>query len=226
MDRGSAKQQTRQDCIIRGIHREELRMRVVWVRLAAAIALVLVAATAAGEDLAGPVSFVPWKVLIPGDTPAKAQLTLFWIPASSDDFKHSELLISRPLTAYASQCVAMQVIRTDDAAMIGRLGVAGTLPVAVLVDGDGKQVGKVENERGALRVAAVERLVRDQLRARDAALDAQLHAARKKALAGDRDAAVSAYRSIWDQRCVAPRKAREAQRELRKLGIVLADASY
>src|SRR5712691_9842394 len=144
---------THQDCIIRRIHREELRMRVVWVRLAAAIAMVLLAAlSATAEDLAGPVSFVPWKVVIPGDAPPKAPLTLFWIPASKDDFKHSELLFSRPLTAFASQCVAMEVIRTDDAA-------------------------------------------------------------------------VSTYKSIWDQRCVAPRKAREAQRELKKLGVALADAS-
>jgi hypothetical protein len=201
-------------------------MRVVWVRLAAATAVFLLAAIAAAEDFAGPVSFVPWKVLIPGDPPLKAPLTLFWIPASGDDFKHSELLFSRQLTAFASQCVAMQVIRTDDAAMIGKLGVGGALPAAVLVDGDGKQVGKVDNERGLLRLAAVERLVRDQLRARESILDAQLEAARRKALAGDRDSAVSTYRSIWDQRCVAPRKAREAQRELKKLGVALADASW
>jgi len=192
-------------------------MRVVWVRLAAATAMFLLAAIAVAEDPAAPVSFVPWKVLIPGDPPVKAPLTLFWIPASGDDFKHSELLFSRPLTAFAAQCVAMQVIRTDDVAMIGKLGVGGTLPVAVLVDTDGKQVGRADNERGVLRVAAVERLVRDQLRARESVLDAQLDDARKKALAGDRDSAVSAYRSIWDQRCVAPRKGREAQKELKKL---------
>jgi hypothetical protein len=201
-------------------------MRVVWVRLAAATAVLLLAAIAAAEDLAGPVSFVPWKVLIPGDPPVRAPLTLFWIPASGDDFKHSELLFSRPLTAFASQCVAMQVIRTDDAAMIGRLGVGGALPAAVLVEADGKRVGRVDNERGLLRAAPVEHLVRDQLRARESTLEAQLDAARKKALAGDRDSAVSTYMSIWDQRCIAPRKAREAQRELKKLGVALADASY
>lgn len=199
-------------------------MRVVWVRLAAAMVIGFLA-TAAAEDPSGPVSFVPWKVLMPGNPPVKAPLTLFWIPASKDDFKHSDLLFSRSLTAFASQCVAMHVIRSDDAAMIERLGVAGALPAAVLVDGDGKQVGKVGNERGALRVSAVERLVRDHLRAREATLDAQLDDARKKNLAGDRDAAVSTYRAIWDQRCVAPRKAREAQRELKKLGISVADAS-
>jgi len=117
------------------------------------------------------------------------------------------------------------VIRADDAAMIDKLGVAGALPVAVLLDGDGKQLGKVDNDRGALKVAAVEKLVRDQLRAREAVLDARLDDARKKAVAGDRDSAVAVYKSIWDLRCVFPRKAREAEKELKKLGIAVADAS-
>jgi hypothetical protein len=198
-------------------------MRVVWVRLA--FLIVLLTTAAAWGDLNGPVSFVPWKVIAPGDSPAKAPLTLYWIPASRSDFKHSELLFSRPLTSFAAQCVAMQVIRTDDTVMLDKLGVTGALPVAVLIDADGRQLGKVPNERGALDVGAVEKLVRDQLRAREAMLDAKLDEARKKAVAGDRDAAVAAYRSIWDLRCVFPRKGREAERELKKLGVAVADAS-
>jgi hypothetical protein len=199
-------------------------MRVVWVRLAASVVFLL-AATAGAGDLNGPVSFVPWKVMAPGDSPPKAPLTLFWIPASREDFKHSELLFSRPLTSYASQCVAMHVIRTDDSAMLDKLGVAGVLPVVVLIDADGKQLGKVDNQRGALRVAPVERMVREQLRTREAMLDTQLDEARKKAAAGDRQGAIAVYKSIRDLRCVFPRKAREADRELKKLGISLADAS-
>jgi hypothetical protein len=191
-------------------------MRVEWVRLAF-LAIGVLAASAAGADFNGPVSFVPWKVVAPGDSPAKAPMTLYWIPASRDDFKRSELLFSRPLTSYASQCVAMQVIRADDAAMIEKLGAAGALPIAVLLDGDGKQLGKVDNDRGALNVSAVEKLVRDQLRAGEATLDARLEDARRKALAGDRDSAVATYKSICDLRCVFPRKAKEAERELKKL---------
>jgi hypothetical protein len=200
-------------------------MRVEWVRLAS-LTIGLLTSSAAGADLNGPVSFVPWKVIAPGDSPARAPLTLYWIPSSRDDFKHSELLFSRSLTSYASQCVAMQVIRADDAVRIEKLGAAGVLPIAVLLDGDGKQLGKVDNDRGALNVAAVEKLVREQLRAREASLDAKLDDARKKATAGDRDSAVAAYKSIWDLRCVFPRKAREAERELKKLGIAIADASF
>jgi hypothetical protein len=199
-------------------------MRVVWVRLAAAITFGLLAAAAVADDLGGPVSFVPWKVLIPGDAAGSAPLTLFWVPASADDFKHSDLLFSRPLTSFAAQCVAMQVIRADDQAMIAKLGVAGALPVVVLIDGDGKRIGKVDNERGALRVSSVERLVRDQIRVCEADLDARLEDAHRKAAAGDRDAAVVTYKAVWALRCLAPRKARTAQRELKKLGIEVAEA--
>ena len=200
-------------------------MRVVWVRLAASITLgLLVTAAAAADDLSGPVSFVPWRVLVPGDPPAAAPLTLFWVPASADDFKHSEMLFSRQLTAYASQCVAMSVIRADDTTTINRLGVGGSLPVAVLIDGNGKQMGKVDNERGALRVSAVERLVREQLRAAASDMDTLLEDARRKTEAGDRSAAVVTYKSIWGMRCIAPRKARTAQRELKKLGVEVAEA--
>jgi hypothetical protein len=199
-------------------------MRVVWVRLAAAVTLGLLAAAAVADDINGPVSFVPWKVLVPGDGQGSAPLTLFWVPASAEDFKHSELLFSRPLTSFAGQCVAMDVIRADDASRIAKLGVGGVLPVVVLIDGDGKQLGKVDNERGALRVSAVEKLVRDQLRACETDLDARLEDAHRKAAAGDRDAAVVSYKAIWGLRCIAPRKARTAQRELKKLGIEVAEA--
>jgi hypothetical protein len=192
-------------------------MRVVWVRLAASIVVAVLAIAAAADDLSGPVSFVPWKVLMPGDAPAKSPLTLFWIPASVDDFKHSEMLFSRPLTSFASQCVAMHVIRADDQAMIEKLGVAGALPVAVLVDSEGKQLGRVPNDGGMLRVSAVERLVREQIRAREAQLDAQLDSAR-------RSGNVAALRAICDQRCAFPREAKAAQKELKKLGVELADA--
>jgi len=192
-------------------------MRVVWVRLATSIVVAILAVVAAADDVSGPVSFVPWKVLTPGDAPAKSPLTLFWVPASVDDFKHSEMLFSRPLTSYASQCVAMHVIRADDVPMIEKLGVAGALPVAVLIDADGKELGRVPNDRGVLRVVAVERLVREEMRVREAQLDAQLDTARRS---GD----VAALRSICDLRCAFPREARAAEKELKRLGVVLAAA--
>lgn len=198
-------------------------MRVVWVRLAAALAVVLSVGGAVGAEFDGPISFVPWKVLAPGESPPEAPLILYWIPASPQDFKHSELLISRPLTLYASQCVAMKVVRPDDSERIASLGVQ-QLPTAILVDAGGKQLGVVRPERGRLRVRAVERLVRDKLAERDMSVESQLDDAGRKASSGDRQGAIDAYRAIWNLRCLFPRHGREAQRALRRLGVEVAES--
>jgi hypothetical protein len=181
-----------------------------------ATALFLAAFAAAAGDA---VSFVPWKVLRAGAEPLKAPLILVWIPASGDDFRHSELLVYRPLAVLTSQCVGLQVVRTEDAALIDKLGAAGKLPIALLVSSDWEVVAKAENERGELRAADVEKMVRDELRAREERIERQLDDAHRKADDGDRDAAIALYRAISAQHCAFPRCARDAARALRKLGV-------
>ena len=163
--------------------------------------------------------FVPWKVLNPGDDPIRTPLVLYWIPASREEIRHSDLLTSRTLTLFSSQCVGMQLIRPDDDATIGHLGVTGRPPIALLLDGDGKEVARVENQHGFLALSAVERMVRDTLRAREDAIDKQLDEAQRKADANDRDAAAALYLGVWSGRCLFPRQGREAERALRRLGI-------
>src|SRR5215212_9124939 len=107
------------------------------------------------------VYFVPWKVLNPGDEPVKGALILYWIPLSRDDIKRSDLLNSRPLTIYSSQCVGMQLIRPDDAPTIEKLGAAGKMPIAILADADGKRIAAIDGS--ALRLSAVEKMVRDEV---------------------------------------------------------------
>src|SRR5216684_3007624 len=106
------------------------------------------------------VYFVPWKVLNPGDAPVKGNLILYWLPATREEIKRSELLTSRQLSIFATQCVGMQVVRPDDAAMIDKLGETGKLPAAVLADLEGKSVVKIDADSGTLRLSAVEKLVR------------------------------------------------------------------
>ena len=166
-----------------------------------------------------PSAFVPWKVAGAADPPAKASLLLYWIPVSADEFKHSSLLTSRQLTTYASQCVAMQVIRSDDAATIEKLRATGELPTAILLRVDQTELARVRNERGVLSVTAVEKMVRDALRARETEVGAQLDEAARRLVRGERDAAVALYRSVYEQRCLCPRAGREAQRALKRLGV-------
>jgi hypothetical protein len=166
---------------------------------------------------AGPrhAAFVPWKVLKPGDEPSRAELTLFWAPASHDDFRHSELLYSDELT-YASQCVAMQVVRPEDGAMLAKLG-AETLPVVVLFDAAGREVARAKEERGAVHIDDVESMVRAELDTRGFEADRLLDEARTKEEEGDTPAAIELYGRVVERRCTCPRQGRDAQRALRKL---------
>ena len=204
-----------------------MRASAVPVTAAALLTLALLPARVAGSGgAASSTVFVPWKVLPAGEAPPSGVLVLYWIPLSRDDFRRSELLTYRPLTTYSPQCVAMSVVQAADAETIARLEVADKLPIAVLAGEDGHVIGSVANERGALRAAAVEKLLRDTIQAREEGLDRDLDDAPKKLILGDRDAAVALYRRVWEQRCLFPRHAREAERALRKLGVpvVAADA--
>jgi hypothetical protein len=189
---------------------------------AVAAALLTLALPPAREARSGGVSsppvFVPWKVIPHGEAPPPGLLVLYWIPQSRDDFRRSELLTYRPLTTYSPQCVALCVVQADDEATIERLGASGKLPIAVLESEDGRVIGDVEHERGALRAPAVDKLLRDEIAAREKGLDRDLDDAPKKLNAGDRDAAVALYRRVWEQRCLFPQHAREAERALKRLG--------
>ncbi|HEX7150162.1 MAG TPA: hypothetical protein VF618_01650 [Thermoanaerobaculia bacterium] len=162
-------------------------------------------------------TFVPWKPLRPGDEPAKGPLVLFWIPASHDDFRRSELLSSDELARYATHCVGLLVVRPEDEEMLERLEVEG-VPAAVLLDGEGNEVDRVDAVEGALKTSSVEEMVREALDDRAAAAEAMLDDARTKAGAGEMEAAVDLYRTVKEQRCMCPRQAKEAQRALKKLG--------
>lgn len=191
--------------------------------VAAALVALALAARAGAQFPLSPssVTFVPWHVLNAGDDPVRADLVLYWIPASHDDVRHSPLLTSRALALDAAQCVGMQVIRPGDDGWRAKLGVSdeALLPAAVLVDGRGVEVGRVRSAGGALSGAAVEKMVREALAARESEADRLLDEAVSKAAAGDLEGAAGLYRRICAQQCLLPRKVRDAERALRKLGV-------
>ena len=202
-----------------------MRASAVPVVAAAFLTLALHSARAAERDgTASGAAFVPWKVIARGEAPPRGMLVLYWIPLSRDDFRRSELLTYRPLTTYPPQCVAMSVVQADDADTIARLGATDKLPAAVLAGEDGRVIGAVGNDRGALRAPDVDKLLRDAIAAREERLDRDLDDAPKKLSAGERDAAVTLYRRVWEQRCLFPRHAREAERALKKLRVPLVAA--
>ena len=173
----------------------------------------------AGSNLGqNPVAYhVPWKLPDPAAAPVKTGLILYWFPASAEEIKASSLRESRDLSLYASQCVTMQLDDTRDP-KAGKLIGEAKLPVAVLATPDGDPLGKVENKDGKLKVADVEKMVGTEMKSRKANADTTLKDAKAKADTGDKPAAIALYQSLVTQKCMFPDKAKEANKELKKLG--------
>ena len=162
-----------------------------------------------------PVYIVPWKKVAPA--PAGG-LVLYWFPASNNELRNSSLKESRILSLYASQCVAMQVADTQAPNADKLLG-DSKLPVAVLAMPDGTPVSKVENTNGKLKVTDVEKVVEGEMKQRESGLDGQMKDAAAKVKAGDKDGAIAVYKAVLDQKCLFPKKAKEAQKQLKSLGV-------
>jgi tetratricopeptide (TPR) repeat protein len=162
------------------------------------------------------VYYVPWKVRKENDPPAKG-LVVYWFPASKDELLKSSLRESRPLSLYATQCVSMMYgdSRVPNAEkLIGN----SQLPVAVLATPDGTPVTRVENQGGRLKVADLEKVVATEVKQRKSSLTTQLADAQAKATAGDNAAAIKLYQAVAQQKCMFPKEAKEAAKELKKLG--------
>jgi tetratricopeptide (TPR) repeat protein len=161
---------------------------------------------------------VPWKVLKPSDPPIKEGLILYWFPTGQQELDKSSLRNSRTLTLYAGQCVSMEIAPATSP--VGqKLVPAAKLPVAVLVQPDETVVGKAENINGYLRVTQVEELLESEMKKRDAGVKEKLEEAKKKAKAGDKQGAIEEFRRIVEQKCMFPNRAKDAAKELKKLGV-------
>lgn len=175
---------------------------------------------AGGNSGAGPaptVYKVPWKLWEPRSAAQKG-LVLYWFPASNDEVKKSPLLASRILTLYSSQCVTMNV---GDAGQpeLGKIVGDSQLPVAVLATADGTTIKKVDNSAGKLKLSDVEKAVEAEMKQRESALDEQLRSGKEKAKTGDNDGAIAAFKPVAAEKCLFPKKAKDAAKELKKLGV-------
>jgi hypothetical protein len=117
----------------------------------------------------------------------------------------------------------------DVATPLGQKLVPGAkLPIAVLAAPDGTLIGKAENKDGYLRVYQVEKLVDDEYKRRENLVDSQLRDAKEHVKSGDNAGAIPIYKAVLGQKCLFPRKAKEAAKALKKLGVEeaagLADA--
>src|SRR5438445_2091849 len=161
---------------------------------------------------------VPWKVVKPEDALPAGSLALYWFPSSVDEFKNSSLRNSRSLSLLASQCVNMIVSDTQAPTMQKLVG-EEKLPVAVLASSDGTAIGKAQNVKGFLKVDQVEKLVESEMKQREESIKQQSKNAKEKAKAGDKEGAIPLFKSVMEQKCLFPGKAKDAQKELKKLSV-------
>jgi tetratricopeptide (TPR) repeat protein len=161
---------------------------------------------------------VPWRVSKPGDPPIREGLLLYWFPSSVPELQKSSLLYSRMLSMYATQCVNLLV--ADAGSPEGTKLVAGDkLPVAVLAEPNGHLVAKAENKDGYLKVDQVEKLLESEVKKRESAVKERLEDAKNKAKSGDSQTAIQEYRTVLEQKCLFPGKAKDAAKALKKLGV-------
>src|SRR5712671_2913583 len=100
----------------------------------------------------------------------------------------------------------------------------GKLPVAVLVQADGTVVNKLENKDGKLKVGDLEKLVESEMKKRESAVKEKMEAAKAKAKSGDSQAAIAELKQVVEQKCMFPGKAKDAVKELKKLGVTDVNA--
>ncbi|HEY6308218.1 MAG TPA: hypothetical protein VI488_17365, partial [Candidatus Angelobacter sp.] len=161
---------------------------------------------------------VPWKIVQASDPPLTQGLAVYWLPASQNELDKSSLKFSQTLSGYATQCVTMGIV--DQRQALGQKIAGGEqLPVAMVVQPDGSVVGKLQNTNGKLKVGDLEKLVETEMKKRESALKEKMESAKAKVKAGDKDGAVAEYRAVLDQKCMFPGKAKDAAKELKKLGV-------
>src|SRR5215211_914035 len=167
---------------------------------------------------------VPWKIWEARTTPQKG-LVLYWFPATNDEVKKSPLKASRILTLYSAQCVTMTVADAKTPELKPIIG-ESAVPVAVLANVDGAPINKVENNGGKLKLEQVEKLVESEMKQRETSLDTQLKGAKEKVKAGDNDGAIALLKPVAQESCLFPKKAKDAAKELKKLGVAEVGAIH
>ncbi|HKP36232.1 MAG TPA: tetratricopeptide repeat protein [Pyrinomonadaceae bacterium] len=160
---------------------------------------------------------VPWKVRKATDKPAEG-LILYWFPSSQNEMRSSSLRESRILSLYAAQCVSMELADGNTPHAQELVG-DSKLPIAALAKPDGSLVGKVENTNGKLKIADVEKLVQTEMKQRESGVDALMTDAAAKVKSGDNDGAIKTYKEVVEQKCLFPKKAKDAQKQLKSLGV-------
>ena len=165
---------------------------------------------------------VPWRILEPATKLAELPdtgLIVLWFPAGIPDAKASTMRTSRDLTLAAARAVADYLVPPDDAAAHTAHQVALGQNAAVLIEPDGREVGRtMPDAKGRLDTGAFEKLLNRELDGREKNFKALADAAEKRLKAGDKTAADD-LQKIWAQRTMFPSLGKRAAKLLAKAGV-------
>jgi hypothetical protein len=161
----------------------------------------------------------PWKFVQDDALPHDHPVALIWIPSSLEQVEPSRLMTSDVMRAAATRCVDLLIVLPERVAMVRKLGAEGKIPAAMMVDRKGDVVRRAYGGQAQ----AVERMLSDELNARDEAMYREMRDAGQAAKAGDNAAAIDLYKKIWDDRCLFPLAGTEAQRALKTLGVTVVE---
>jgi tetratricopeptide (TPR) repeat protein len=167
---------------------------------------------------------VPWQQLkgdvMPSQDDRKSGrglLSVYWVPLSDAEQRFSPLMYSRQLSIYGGQCVNLYVVKADTPVGQKLLG-DSKAPKAFLIGQGDTVIGTAVPKLTRLEVEQVEELVSTEVKRREEALKASMDDAEQKAKAGETQAAIDTYKQVLEQKCLFPKRAREAVRRLKKLG--------
>jgi hypothetical protein len=161
----------------------------------------------------------PWKFLQGDALQHEHPVMLVWIPSSLEQVEPSKLMTADVMRVAATRCVDLEIVLPDRAALVRKLGAEGKVPTAMMVDRKGEVVRRAAS--GATE--AIERMLSDELAARDEAMYREMREAGEQARAGNNAAAIDLYEKIWDDRCLFPLAGTEAQRSLKALGVTVVE---
>jgi len=161
----------------------------------------------------------PWKFAQDDALPHDHPITLIWIPSSLEQVEPSKLMTSEVMRVAATRCVDLVIVLPERAALVRKLGAEGKIPAAMIVDRKGDVVRRADGGHAE----TVERMLSDELNARDETMYRGMRDAGQAARAGNDAAAIDLYRKIWDDRCLFPLAGTEAQRSLKALGVTVVE---
>jgi hypothetical protein len=160
---------------------------------------------------------VPWKYLQAEELAHDHPITLYWVPTSLEQSENSPLMESQYLLDASTRCVDLEVLLPERAALLKKLNV--TAPAAFIVDRQGQITRKLDKPTPK----SVETLLTAELAVHDDAMYHDLVEAGRQEKAGNNAAAIELYKKIWDDRCLFSIAGAEAQRGLKRLGVIVKE---